>query len=90
MCKQFGRKFQKCIILAYFSKHFKNPPLNFRALLQKTQMGGKILEIFLTYCNEILKKFQKCIISAYFSKRVKNPALNFRAFGQKTQMGGNF
>ena len=45
ICKTFFKNCKNCTILAYSSKTFKRPALNFRRFGRKT-VGWKFLEIF--------------------------------------------
>ena len=73
---------QKCIVLAYFVKFFKNQAWNFRAVGRKTQRAENFWEIF----QKTARKLQNVLFLHIFQNSWKNHALNFRAFGRKTPM----
>ena len=56
--KMSSENCKKCIILAYFSKFFKNHAFNFRAFGRKTQRFGNFRKFFTTF-RQFLTKFSK-------------------------------
>ena len=51
----FFKKWQKCIIFAYFTQNFTNPALIFRAFGRKTQIVGNFDKIFKNFLKKIAK-----------------------------------
>ena len=72
LSKDFFRKFQKSVILAYFSKNLTSLSLFLRAFGRKTQFLGKFWEIFENIQNICLENFEKknyfCILFEKFGK----------------------
>ena len=67
--ENFLRKLQKNIMLAYFSKKFKNPCVNFLRVLTKTQFIGNFEKNFL----KISLKIAKTALFKHYFKKFNNP-----------------
>ena len=80
----------KCIILAYFSKTFNKPRVNFLRVWTKKTIIWKFWQIFEIFRNFTSENCKQCIILAYFSNMLTNYAFIFCAFGRKTQIVGKF
>ena len=84
--KKFLKKIAKMPYLAYFSKKFKKPCVNFSRAWTKAQFLGIFAKLF----EEFQRNIAKNINLAYFSKDLTNHELDFCAFRRKTQSVGKF
>ena len=81
---KFAKKMQKCIILAYFSKEFNKPRVNFSRVWTKNTNSWEILRNFRKFSKYFFSKFRKIHYFSIVFEKFNKPCFNFSRVRTRT------